>query len=660
MDASTIMRCACGTVVCLASVAGAAEYNVSSVDELKAAFASAQTSTESVVITLAEGVYDFSNADPMTSSACLTIPNKTDRGWASFTLRGDTTKSRDKIVIDAAQKGRMMYNAWYGNGKVRIENLTIRNGVTTGAYGGGICFEWYNTSFLVTNCTFVGCRATTKGGAVYIGSGNVATVVDCLFLTNSVTAGNGGALNEVENVSFCEFDGNSGAGDSLHGGAILMNNSATVKNCVFRNNSVKGKYTAGAAIYSRGGTITDCTFSNNIATAGSRTGNRHGGAVFAYDGTTKIQGCRFYDNETVWGNGGAIAFDSSKSTSSSFVRDCFFSGNKARNGDGGGVASCPGIVSNCTFVANLAELSGGAVSSCPDVRKCVLARNSAYRPNADYCGGAAYNSTLADCIVTNNFSSIMSGSFSKCRAYRCRIGENKLGNQPNARTVEADSTYFEDCELFGLGNFCVGYTDCGFNRCVVRDNVCTNGYAYFISGKVAVTNTLFARNGAYRMFNRVQAGFPNAIVNCSFVSNKYDVLVHHAADEKALTQVLNNLFYENEPRNAANADDVGILFSDTVYSNNFIKTTQNIKGGGNLNVAEDPALKPRLMMERDSQHPYAPRRRSVLVGAGIVQDWMADSVDLAGQERLTNGKVAIGAYETTDRGPFPGLIMLVR
>ena len=107
-------------------------------------------------------------------------------------------------------------------------------------------------------------------------------------------------------------------------------------------------------------------------------------------------------------------------------------------------------------------------------------------------------------------------------------------------------------------------------------------------------------------------------------------------------------------------DDIGQAFAGSVFSNNYISTSQSYVGGENINARAASAPKPRLMMGRDPMHPYAPDRTSVLNGAGLVEDWMSDAIDLAGNERLSDGKVAIGAYETTDRGPFPGFSIIFR
>ena len=64
------------------------------------------------------------------------------------------------------------------------------------------------------------------------------------------------------------------------------------------------------------------------------------------------------------------------------------------------------------------------------------------------------------------------------------------------------------------------------------------------------------------------------------------------------------------------------------------------------------------MGERDPERPYGPRHNSILVGAGVVQPWMSAATDFDGHPRLTDGKVAIGAFESTD--PLIGSLLLLR
>ena len=47
----------------------------------------------------------------------------------------------------------------------------------------------------------------------------------------------------------------------------------------------------------------------------------------------------------------------------------------------------------------------------------------------------------------------------------------------------------------------------------------------------------------------------------------------------------------------------------------------------------------------NGEHPYTPNLKSPLREYGMVLDWMVDAIDLAGNLRLRDGKVDVGAYQ---------------
>jgi hypothetical protein len=54
-------------------------------------------------------------------------------------------------------------------------------------------------------------------------------------------------------------------------------------------------------------------------------------------------------------------------------------------------------------------------------------------------------------------------------------------------------------------------------------------------------------------------------------------------------------------------------------------------------------VKPKFLNK--GEHPLTPKLNSPLVGAGMVMPWMSDAVDFAGNPRIRDGKVDIGAYQ---------------
>ena len=628
---------------------GATEYTVSTLEELTNALNTVSGTSGEAVVTIAEGVYDLSEMTAMHSDALLSVAISTTK--RKVTIQGDPAVLRENVVLDAGSAGRVMRLYAYGDTSavITLRNLTIKNGYTTGECGGVRTTNWGRFNF--ENCVFEGNQAITRSSAA--GGTGDRYFTNCLFRRNICggTSGGGGVINDPKGVVGCTFVENGAYGDQLKG--VAVNASCMITNCVFDSNCNTGRWGCASAVYLTGsGSIVDCTLTNNYF----GTSTTEGGAV-EITGSGSIVNCRFYNNKA-GADGGAVRCKASGTPG--VISGCMFANNSATGTKcGGGIALFPGLITNCTFVGN-SGYYGGAVYNCTNVVDCVFAGNTAVSNDGKQDGGAGYMSVFRDCVITNNFGTYMCGAFSKCSAYRCMIGDNHAVNSQGERTVEANDSYFEDCELFGLRIFGFGWSNCGFNRCIVRDNVFTGGYGYMIGGTLSVTNTLFLRNEMYRMFTGYAADYDNTIVSCTFVSNTYDILATSSASGSPTLRVFNNLFVGTKTRTWIFDDDIGQAFAGSVFSNNYISTSQPYIGGGNINARAASAPKPRLMMDRDPLHPYAPDRASVLNGAGLVEDWMSDAIDLAGNERLSDGKVAIGAYETTDRGPFPGFSIIFR
>ena len=627
---------------------GATEYNVSTLEELTNTLNTVSQTSGETIVTIAEGVYDLSEMTKMHSAAMLSVSNGTL--GRKVTIQGDPAKTRDQIVLDAGRSGRVMRVYAYGNTTtaVTLRNLTIKNGYTSGECGGVKTENWGRFNF--ENCVFEGNQSIQRSSAV--GGTSDRYFTNCLFRRNICGGGygSGGVIDGPKGVVGCTFELNGVYGDQIKGAVVSA--SCQITNCVFDSNCNTGRWGCASAVYLTGsGSIVNCTLTNNYF--GSST--TEGGAV-EITGSGSVVKCRFYNNKA-GDNGGAVRYNATGTPG--VISGCTFVNNSATGTKcGGGVALFPGLITNCTFVGN-SGYYGGAIAYCSNIVDCVFAGNKAVANDGAQNGGAGYMSVFKDCVITNNSGTYMCGAFSKCSAYRCKIGDNKVVNSQGQRTVEAKESYFEDCELFGLSSYGTGFYSCGFNRCVFLDNVYTSGYGYFVGDSISVTNCLFLRNTANRMFNSYRADYDNVIINCSFIDNTYDIFAH-TASASATMRVFNNLFVGTKTRSWASDDDFGQVFSGSVFSNNYISTSQPYIGGSNINARAASAPKPRLMMHRDPLHPYAPDRKSVLNGAGLLEDWMADAIDLAGNERLFDGKVSIGAYETTDRGPLPGFRIIFR
>lgn len=641
----------CASSVCAETV----NLSVSTVEGLTNALATVTADPDNAyVVTLAAKTYDLTTVDPMCELALLDVSTTKSR---SLTIQGDPEADREDIVLDAKGASRIIRLSW--EGWCTLKHLTLKSG--KGGAGSAVYIDHYS-SYTFRDCVFRDNVGVGGGALTSANKSQDTKFYDCLIENTYITGTSKGSLFTHPTIlSGCTFRANTNNCDQSKA-LISLSSSSTVTNCVFTENSVPGRWSTGGTLQVVGGVVARCAFTNN--TAGANAG---GGAALCLAGKTDVKNCTFHGNRyTVSKSFGAAIYSTSDANVNAVISGCTFTENRATltGSMGGAIASFQGLITNCTFSGNEAYY-GGAVYNCSNVVDCVFTSNNSSGDSGQNGGGAAYKSVICDSIVTNNTAFYQAGGLCDCRIYRSVIGGSRATDSPTQRTQEGIECYYEDCEFIGGSPFGTCFADCGFNRCYLHDYCSTNatlgsGWGYFIRGRIAVTNCLFKNIYASRFYNGCASNFDNVMINSTLVDCTYNQLATKGEGDSLSMAVVNNLFQGIKTLDWGSDDDVGSLFAGMTFTNNFLSTTQKIVGSGNLNCKVDKTLDPKLMLERDPAHPYAPRRRSVLVGAGVVQDWMTNTVDLAGQERLTDGKVAIGAYETTDRGPFPGLVLIVR
>jgi len=301
-----------------------------------------------------------------------------------------------------------------------ISNCTFSNNAATSGAGMG---NFLGSAPGVSSCTFSNNTATTSGGAAQNDASD-ASFTGCTFVGN--TSPLGGAmrnLNANPTLTSCIFDSNTtGAGGS--GGAVandgtsapilntcnFMNNSAdtggavhsfannpTLTNCTFSLNSA---VFGGGAVTNGGGalaTLTGCTFASNMA--------GFGGAVYCFGNSdAAISQCIFTDNSA--NDAGAIYVFNAGPT----ISGCTFDQNSAGvvpNGTAGAMANVVGsttVVSSCTFSANIAGFTGGAVQN--DNSPATFVNCGFFGNVADWSGGAMENiatsATITGCVFSGN------------------------------------------------------------------------------------------------------------------------------------------------------------------------------------------------------------------------------------------------------------------
>ena len=216
-------------VLTLTVTAQAAEYNVSTVDDLVSKVDSA---SDNDTIIVASGDYQLTQT--LTISKSITLKSS-----GTVTLDGQT----DRRVIEIT------------GGSPTIEGFTIKNGKTGDKLtGGGIYFSVDAGKLTVTNCRFENNYAVNNGGGIYISSSSssyASEIKNCTFINNHADSNSdegGGGIFVYEgskvDITNCTFTGNT-AKDTKSGALCVAgcagsgNATVTVNYCTFATDSDK-------------------------------------------------------------------------------------------------------------------------------------------------------------------------------------------------------------------------------------------------------------------------------------------------------------------------------------------------------------------------------------------------------------------------------------
>ncbi|MFG0305650.1 MAG: right-handed parallel beta-helix repeat-containing protein [Phycisphaerales bacterium JB040] len=354
-------------------------------------------------------------------------------GVGGHALGDDISVPGDYFTIAAA-----VVNASDGDriilaGQTYFENLVVNKDLEFVGLGAGqtrLHGQNIGTVMTLTNGAQVTLRDLTvefgsalDGGGLYVNSGTIATVEDCVFENNTAdddggavqvngtliarrteftlnsldpaTGGEGGAIfadSAVVVLEDCDFVQNTSRGSG--GGVTFFNGtSIDLDRCVFSGNATGSGGSAGA-LYARpgtSGTVTDTDFLSN--TAGS-----NGGAVYHDEAPVRYERCEFLDNSTGGpnGNDGGAVWATGETTAEMEFVNCLFARNVAAS-SGGALYLSTGTdakVLNCTIIDNQSlgvtggAADGGAIFTTGTnagtfIRNCLVRGNTPNQFDAD-------------------------------------------------------------------------------------------------------------------------------------------------------------------------------------------------------------------------------------------------------------------------------------
>ncbi len=244
-------------------------------------------------------------------------------------------------TFDAASK---TMNLFLFHSRATIAGLTFHRGKYNN--GGSTCGgNIHMTAGVITNCSFTsgycpyGGQATMRGGAAY----------GCTFAGGSLSASgtdrHAGGLNVygTATVADCLIRNNSGC----YGGGLHVNAAnAVVTNCVIRNNSASG--CGGGGVMLLAGLVTHCVITNNAS--------NHSGGVGINGASATLRNCIVANNRAT---GTGSSYDVGHN----------------QNGGGGLKITTAGIAENCTFYGNTSASETRCDELCQSagtVRNCIF------------------------------------------------------------------------------------------------------------------------------------------------------------------------------------------------------------------------------------------------------------------------------------------------
>lgn len=611
-------------------------------------------------ILLEPGVYDLSGVN-MAPGSHLKIS-----GISNSKIVGLGANRGDTILVGggATDQRRVLHIA---GSNITVTNLTVTGGYASTANDtdfstaalkgcGGGCIANDDTA-TYADCIFsnnyASATATTSatvasgGGGVYRGAAK-----GCLFHGNS-TPGSGGAISYSRTISGCIFTCNQStastykesSGFGSGGGAVFLRtgnwNYITDSSFFCNTNSASGAI--GGAVNAKGlGILTRCTFEGNYAISRggaafgalkaqdcSFTGNRadQGGAVGTpySDSDDLLSGCGFTNNlassgGAVWGHlydvtncifsgntasvsgGGAYVSKINRS-----ISDCRFTGNTATSYGGGVYSEVSLTVRGCIFNGNRANTRGGGVSGY-SASKRVKADGCAFTSNtsASDGGAAAYWADLSGCAITNH---IASGSVVKnSNMSRCLVRGNS-------------STAWDK----SLDNGGASFTNV---NCLIVGNTIGGGN-HVVSGKVNVNCTIVGNNMGNANYDSVL--FNCKSYNCIIAGNKLngagcDIRTQDYGGPGTLSKCIYSVL----------SDKSGYSTSASTLADSLQVAYASIK------------------FEDAANGDYTPRYSSPACNAGLGSDWLVSCVgatDFAGNQRVFDGAIDVGALECQKRNP---------
>ena len=392
----------------------------------------------------------------------------------------------------------------------------------------------------------------------------------------------------IEGGNACYIDGTVKDHHAKHGGGMhnISNAHPIIRNTTFRNNYA---YIQGAGMMNGDNsnpTIINCHFENNDAFKGAALSNTLSSPT--------IINSTFVNNIAFEGYGGAVF---NLEESSPQFKDCTFIGNTAD--DGGAVVNsdrCAPVFKDCVFKNNVAERNGGAVGN-------------GYQSKGRY----------ENCLFEGNTSKLGAGAM---------------------------EIYYESSPVVLNSIF--------INNGVTDESEGSDGGGILISDSdPLIVNSLFVGNYSLSMGGAIanrnsQTDFLNNTIVFNSASTFGGGIHSETSSSIAIT---NNIIYYNTARSGR--DNISTDFAEAFFYNNNIQGSfSNGKWNDKYGSDEEGNIDSAPMFTSMADGDFTLTEDSFCIDVGLnspyeTGEYAEDiTTDLLGHDRIIDGTVDLGAYET--------------
>jgi parallel beta-helix repeat protein/predicted outer membrane repeat protein len=369
------------------------------------------------------------------------------------------------------------------------------------------------------------------------------------------------------------------------------------------------------------------TITGGNADGGSNV-TQDGGGMFDSSSSPTVMNCTFTGNTAVADGGGMYNEDDSAPT----LTNCTFSNNSAPFGGGMYNEQSSPVLQNCTFSANNAAEEGGGIlnkdASSPNLSACLFIENTAGNESASGYGAGMLNQDncspmLSNCDFIDNQSTEDGGGM---------FDYDNSAPQLSNCLFSGNSALLDGGAVFGT--FTTGQASAIFTDCTFAGNTAEFGGGFYnYDSSPTFINCLIDGDGAddgsaVYSYQSSTVTMTNCTVDGSIVCVSFSTV---EINNTILTGYLSS-------------DGGQVSYSDIdgdYYANGIDGGDASASQYHNL-IGVDP------MFTGVGPAPYSLVAGSPCIGAGDAADVPAGvTADLAGNPRLTNGNVDLGAYEFT-------------